>query len=100
MGWCLFQYWKSITFASALLADESSESFIWACEAFKKKIETPPRCIVTDQCGAMKIAIEECFEGVKHRLCMWHIMKKFPAKVYSFHFIYDFCLCVRFKNHV
>lgn len=39
MGWCLFQYWKSITFASALLADESSESFIWACEAFKKKLK-------------------------------------------------------------
>ncbi|KAK1360640.1 hypothetical protein POM88_045114 [Heracleum sosnowskyi] len=29
----------------------------------------------------MKIAIEECFPGVKHRLCMWHIMKKFPAKL-------------------
>lgn len=84
-------HWKSVTFASALLADESAESFIWASEAFKKIFEKPPKCIVTDQCGAMKLAIEKCFEGVKHRLCMWHIMKKFPAKVSFNSSLFVFC---------
>lgn len=76
-------HWESFTIASALLENESQDSFIWACEAFKKIFVELLKCIVTYQCCAMKNAIETCFEGVKHRLCMWHIMKKFPAKVYK-----------------
>lgn len=79
-------HWKSVTFASALLAKEDKEFYKWACEAFKIFFGTSLKCIVTDQDPAMKIAIESCFPGVKHRLCMWHIMKKFPAKVICFLF--------------
>lgn len=72
---------KSVTFASALLANEDKDYYKWACEAFKNIFGESIKCIVTDQDPAMKLAIEECFPTVKHRLCMWHIMKKFPAKV-------------------
>ncbi|KAK1359958.1 hypothetical protein POM88_044432 [Heracleum sosnowskyi] len=74
-------HWKSVTFAAALLEKEDADNYKWACEAFKKIFGSSVKCIVTDQDPAMKIAIEECFPGVKHRLCMWHIMKKFPAKL-------------------
>ncbi|KAG6499376.1 hypothetical protein ZIOFF_039142 [Zingiber officinale] len=37
--------------------------------------------IITDQCRAMTIAIEEMFPDSHHRLCLWHIMKKLPAKL-------------------
>ncbi|GKC75996.1 FAR1-related sequence 5-like protein [Tanacetum coccineum] len=37
--------------------------------------------IVTDQDRAMKLAIEEVLTESKHRLCMWHIMQKIPAKI-------------------
>ncbi|KAK1399087.1 hypothetical protein POM88_008950 [Heracleum sosnowskyi] len=74
-------HWKSVTFAAALLEKEDADNYKWACESFKKIFGSSVKCIVTDQDPAMKIAIEECFPGVKHRLCMWHIMKKFPSKL-------------------
>ncbi|XP_021743266.1 protein FAR1-RELATED SEQUENCE 5-like [Chenopodium quinoa] len=40
-----------------------------------------PSCIITDQDPAMGIAIEKVFTKTKHRLCMWHIMRKVPEKV-------------------
>lgn len=46
-----------------------------------------PVVIVTDQCPAMKQAIPlsfpatDIFPATKHRLCMWHIMEKFPLKL-------------------
>ncbi|KAK1399962.1 hypothetical protein POM88_009825 [Heracleum sosnowskyi] len=74
-------HWKSVTFAAVLLEKEDADNYKWACESFKKFFGSSVKCIVTDQDPAMKIAIEECFPGVKHRLCMWHIMKKFPSKL-------------------
>ena len=40
-----------------------------------------PKAIITDQCRSMAIAIERVFPNTKHRLCLWHIMKKLPAKL-------------------
>ncbi|XP_035842212.1 protein FAR1-RELATED SEQUENCE 5-like [Helianthus annuus] len=40
-----------------------------------------PKVVVTDQDPAMKQAIEEVFSTSRHRLCMWHIMKKVADKV-------------------
>ncbi|XP_074362532.1 protein FAR1-RELATED SEQUENCE 5-like [Apium graveolens] len=40
-----------------------------------------------NQCPAMKVAVRDVFSDVnglvatKHRLCMWHIMEKFPVKL-------------------
>nr|XP_017221750.1 PREDICTED: protein FAR1-RELATED SEQUENCE 5-like [Daucus carota subsp. sativus] len=46
-----------------------------------------PVVIIIDQCPAMKIAVPTSFNSSnglvssKHRLCMWHIMEKFPDKL-------------------
>ncbi|XP_035840368.1 protein FAR1-RELATED SEQUENCE 5-like [Helianthus annuus] len=40
-----------------------------------------PNVVVTDQDPAMKQAIEEVFPISRHKLCMWHIMKKVADKV-------------------
>ncbi|KAK1357157.1 hypothetical protein POM88_050413 [Heracleum sosnowskyi] len=75
-------HWKSITFAVCLLNREDITNFTWACEMFLKVFQRPPRCLITDQCPAMKVVIAETFpDSVVHRYCMWHIMQKFPAKV-------------------
>lgn len=75
-------HWKSITFAACLLNHEDITNFTWACEMFLKVFNRPPKCIITDQCAAMKVAISVTFPAsVIHRYCMWHIMQKFPAKV-------------------
>lgn len=74
-------HWKSVTFGAMLLEHEDNENYIWGCEAFKRVFGSSPKCIIMDQDLAMKTALKFSFPLVKHRLCMWHIMKKFPAKV-------------------
>ena len=44
----------------------------------------PPVGIVTDQCRAMKIAVEVVFSNAHHRWCLWHIMKKIPEKLQGY----------------
>ncbi|KAJ3683248.1 hypothetical protein LUZ60_013475 [Juncus effusus] len=41
----------------------------------------PPQAVITDQCAAMGAAIANVFPSARHRLCLWHIMKKLPTKV-------------------
>ncbi|XP_076933468.1 protein FAR1-RELATED SEQUENCE 5-like [Bidens hawaiensis] len=48
----------------------------WADETSKT-----PKVVVTDQDPAMKQAIAAVFPNTRHRLCMWHIMKKVADKV-------------------
>ncbi|XP_074306789.1 protein FAR1-RELATED SEQUENCE 5-like [Silene latifolia] len=41
-----------------------------------------PITIITDQCRGIKKAVKGVFgDKTRHRLCMWHIMKKLPNKV-------------------
>jgi hypothetical protein len=40
-----------------------------------------PGLIITDEARSMKNAINIVFQGIIHRLCMWHIMDKLPEKV-------------------
>ncbi|KAJ0621044.1 putative MULE transposase domain, FHY3/FAR1 family [Helianthus annuus] len=49
--------------------------------SFVKSFERQPKVVVTDQDPAMKQAIESVFTTSRHRLCMWHIMKKVADKV-------------------
>ncbi|XP_022023788.1 protein FAR1-RELATED SEQUENCE 5-like [Helianthus annuus] len=72
---------KNVTFGAALLASETAESYNWLLSAFKKCYGREPRVVATDQDPAMKKAIREVFTTSRHRLCMWHIMKKVAEKV-------------------
>ncbi|KAK1356827.1 hypothetical protein POM88_050083 [Heracleum sosnowskyi] len=73
-------HWKSVMFAYALLNHENETNFTWVCEMFLKVFCRPPKCIITDQYLAMKVAIQKTFPHSIHRYCVWHIMQKFPAK--------------------
>ncbi|KAK1351233.1 hypothetical protein POM88_054550 [Heracleum sosnowskyi] len=81
---------KCVTFGFALLSKEDIPHFKWAFDQFLKAIGRNPVCIITDQCPVMKQAIPmsfhatEEFPATKHRLCMWHIMEKFPVKLGNF----------------
>ncbi|KAK9079762.1 hypothetical protein SSX86_001435 [Deinandra increscens subsp. villosa] len=72
---------KCVTFASALLYDETTESFTWMLECFLKAHGTQPKLVLTDQDPAMRQAILKVFNESEHRLCMWHIMYKLPHKI-------------------
>ncbi|XP_022019500.1 protein FAR1-RELATED SEQUENCE 5-like [Helianthus annuus] len=70
-----------VTFAAALLYDETIESFTWMLEQFLEAHGKQPRLVLTDQDPAMKQAIAKVFNESVHRLCMWHIMDKLPHKI-------------------
>ncbi|XP_074339719.1 protein FAR1-RELATED SEQUENCE 5-like [Apium graveolens] len=74
-------HWKNVTFAAGLLAKENYKNFKWLINTFKKVMGRAPRCVITDQCAAIKKALNKWWRQTKHRLCMWHIMNKLPTKV-------------------
>ncbi|XP_020247949.1 protein FAR1-RELATED SEQUENCE 5-like [Asparagus officinalis] len=77
----LDNYKKCVVFAAGLIAKEDIDNYVWTFEVFMKCMIREPKCIVTDQCPAMKQAIPTVFTEARHRLCMWHIMKKFNQKL-------------------
>ncbi|XP_042422989.1 protein FAR-RED IMPAIRED RESPONSE 1-like [Zingiber officinale] len=75
---------ESILLGCGLISKEDSETFIWLFKSWLTCMRgRAPRAIITDQCKAMEIAIVEVFPNSHHRLCLWHIMKKLPAKFSS-----------------
>ncbi|XP_076960906.1 protein FAR1-RELATED SEQUENCE 5-like [Bidens hawaiensis] len=74
---------RNVTLGVALLDSETTESYTWLLNCFKKAFCYEPAVVVTDQDLAMKRAIEDVFPNARHRLCMWHIMDKLSRKVGS-----------------
>nr|XP_010923743.1 protein FAR1-RELATED SEQUENCE 5 isoform X1 [Elaeis guineensis] len=66
---------KQITiFGSALLYDETVESFKWLFETFKTAMcRKQPRTVLTERCAAVCDAIAAIWPGMMHRLCLWQI---------------------------
>ncbi|KAK9079331.1 hypothetical protein SSX86_001002 [Deinandra increscens subsp. villosa] len=72
---------RCVTFGAALLCDETTESYVLLLETFLRAHKKQPLLVLTDQDSAMKGAIKRVFTESVHRLCMWHIMDKLPAKI-------------------
>ncbi|KAI8556936.1 hypothetical protein RHMOL_Rhmol05G0295600 [Rhododendron molle] len=78
---------QSIQFGCALLQDETEVTFVWLFETWLGVIGgRPPTSIITDQDLAMKGAIAQVFPNTRHRLCIWHIKKKFVEKLSQVYF--------------
>ena len=72
----------SIQFGCALLQDETELTFLWLFETWLEAMGgRAPTSIITDQDLAMKGAIAKVFPNTRHRLCIWHIKKKFVEKL-------------------
>ncbi|KAL6142396.1 hypothetical protein ACLB2K_060678 [Fragaria x ananassa] len=75
-------HFQSIQFGCALLQDETESTFLWLFETWLEAMGgRHPLCIIIDQDLAMKGAIAKIFPTARHRLCIWHIMKKFGEKL-------------------
>ncbi|KAK9075385.1 hypothetical protein SSX86_003708 [Deinandra increscens subsp. villosa] len=72
---------RCVTFGAGLLSDETTESYTWLLERFLQAHVKQPRLVLTDQDSAMAKAVLAVFKESKHRLCMWHIMRKLPSKI-------------------
>ncbi|XP_038708509.1 protein FAR1-RELATED SEQUENCE 5-like [Tripterygium wilfordii] len=79
----------SILLGCGLISSEDTETFVWLFRTWLACMGgVAPQGIITDQDRAMKNAIRVVFPDTKHRLCLWHIMKKVPEKLGS-HIEYD-----------
>ncbi|PNY02183.1 protein far-red impaired response 1-like [Trifolium pratense] len=75
-------HFQSRLLGCALLADETSNTFIWLMKTWLRAMGgNPPNAIITDQDRAMKVAIREVFPNTRHRFCLWHILRKVPEKL-------------------
>lgn len=72
---------RCVTFGSGLLTRETEVYYKWLLETFQKCFKEDPKVVVTDQDSAMHAAIKCTFKKTRHRLCMWHIMRKVTTKV-------------------
>jgi transposase-like protein len=72
---------SSVTCGAGLLSNETIDSYKWLLQQFLKCHGKQPVLVLTDQDPALKQAIEAVFPNSRHRLCMWHIMKKLKSKV-------------------
>ncbi|XP_076922681.1 protein FAR1-RELATED SEQUENCE 5-like [Bidens hawaiensis] len=84
-------HFRNVNLGAGLIAKETIESYTWLLTCFLKAFGRQPKVVVTDQDPAMKQAIESVFTESRHRLCMWHIMKKIADKV---------SIIVKFLNRV
>ena len=76
---------SSVTVGAGLLSNEDVDSYKWLLQHFLKAHGNKhPVLVLTDQDASLKQAVESVFSNSKHRLCMWHIMKKLPKKVCFF----------------
>jgi hypothetical protein len=76
------RHMRSIFFGAAFLADEKIESYVWLFHTFLRAMGgKAPTLIVADEDVSMRVAISIVLPDMKHRLCMWHIMKNLPEKI-------------------
>ncbi|GJR49630.1 FAR1-related sequence 5-like protein [Tanacetum coccineum] len=71
---------RSVTVGSGLLKKETTEAYGWLLRAFKKAFVRPPNIVVTDQDGAMRLAVAAEFPESKHSFAVLYHAERIPAK--------------------
>ncbi|XP_040995103.1 protein FAR1-RELATED SEQUENCE 5-like [Juglans microcarpa x Juglans regia] len=73
---------QSILLGVRLISSEDMETFTWLFQTWLQGMDgIAPNAIITDQDRVMKNAIATVFLETRHRLCLWHILKKVPKKL-------------------
>ncbi|XP_071694578.1 protein FAR1-RELATED SEQUENCE 6-like [Rutidosis leptorrhynchoides] len=73
---------QSMLFGCGLVSREDTETYVWLFKAWLECMGgRSPKAIITDQCRAIQGAVARVFPESRHRLCLWHIMKKVPEKL-------------------
>ncbi|KAI8527661.1 hypothetical protein RHMOL_Rhmol12G0093200 [Rhododendron molle] len=87
---------QSILLRCGLISHEDTKSFAWLFETWKTCMwGCAPKAIINDQCLGMKNAIQKVFPDTRHRLCIWHIMKKVPEKFGMYNAYEQISSCMR-----
>ncbi|XP_010245238.1 PREDICTED: protein FAR1-RELATED SEQUENCE 5-like [Nelumbo nucifera] len=93
-------HYQTVLFGSALLFDETEESFVWLLETWMKTMGgQQPKVILTDQESAVGGAISCVLPSARHWFCLWNIMQNAARYIpYAFNansgFARDFNNCL------
>ena len=69
---------KTTVFACAIVLNETEETYVWLLETFLRSMcQKMPNSVITDADAAMIKAIRQVLPDVWHRICTWHIEKKY-----------------------
>lgn len=68
---------QSVLMGCALLSDETAETYSWLLKSWIACMYgNLPKAIVTDYCRGIQSAVAEIIPGVRHRMCLFQIMRK------------------------
>ncbi|KAK9689308.1 hypothetical protein RND81_09G051000 [Saponaria officinalis] len=90
---------NSISFASALITNEDTDTFVWVFKRWLKCMGKAPPVILSDKDKAIGKAIETVFPGTPHRLCLWHMMKNAVKNLGRYKFWKEHCSDLKFAVH-
>ncbi|KAE8708491.1 hypothetical protein F3Y22_tig00110339pilonHSYRG00225 [Hibiscus syriacus] len=86
---------NTIVFATAIITDETSQSFEWVLHNFlKAMMNKSPISVVTDGDRAMQRVIKSVIPNAKHRLCSWHLSRNAQADIGDPKFTAAFSKCM------
>ncbi|KAE8704164.1 hypothetical protein F3Y22_tig00110458pilonHSYRG00097 [Hibiscus syriacus] len=86
---------NTIVFATAIIADETSQSFEWVLQNFlEAMMNKSPISVVTDGDRAMQRAIKSVIPYAKHRLCSWHLSRNAQSNISDPKFTAAFSKCM------
>jgi hypothetical protein len=86
---------QSVVFASAIVGDETEETYVWLLENLVEAMEGKhPVSVITDGDLAMKNAIRRVFPNAHHRLCVWHLIRNATSNIKNKKFVLKFKQCM------
>ncbi|KAE8673549.1 hypothetical protein F3Y22_tig00111779pilonHSYRG00057 [Hibiscus syriacus] len=86
---------NTIVFATAIIADETSQSFEWVLQNFlEAMMNKSPISVVTDRDRAMQRAIKSVIPYANHRLCSWYLSRNVQANIGDPKFTAAFSKCM------
>lgn len=85
----------TIVFASAVIANETEETYVWLLEQFIEAMKGKmPTSVITDGDKAMRKAIRIVFPSAHHRLCAWHLIRNATSHIGTPGFVSQFRKCM------
>ncbi|KAK7273770.1 hypothetical protein RIF29_14833 [Crotalaria pallida] len=67
---------NTVVFASAIVSDESIDTYVWVLENFLEAMGgKAPASVITDGDKSMRSAIRRVFPQSHHSLCAWHLIR-------------------------
>ncbi|KAE8688546.1 hypothetical protein F3Y22_tig00110963pilonHSYRG00030 [Hibiscus syriacus] len=86
---------STIVFATAIIADETSQSFEWVLQnVLEAMMNKSPISVVTDRDRAMQRAIKSVIPYATHKLCSWHLSRNAQTNIGDPKFTASFSKCM------